>query len=265
MFTLLFSFIFSFSLVQACDFSREVKSVYSLSGSVTLALRDFKLLKNPKLKGISVFHPIAAKDFSGIYLPGGVFLSHDTIKGLSGSLLFYDESRELKRIFSRYPGINAVEIKTRSLAPLQVVEVLEKELRPHLKGCEFSQLTTQLKTQLAELKKIVPKNLSILFLLGLIQNAKLPELVIVQDGVVKWMLEEKLISTYPSELAYVNWSAKILNALPGNTIRVGLKDSGHMMETKLEKKQQVVNLTYPGTFIPGSGQVEAMIYLFKNI
>jgi hypothetical protein len=36
-------------------------------------------------------------------------------------------------------------------------------------------------------------------------------------------------------------------------------------EIKIEKNGRVINLTYPGALIPGSGQVEAMIYLFQNI
>lgn len=90
-------------------------------------------------------------------------------------------------------------------------------------------------------------------------------MLMVNDGIVKWMKDEKLIETYPSELPYVNWSPKILNQLPKETYRVGLIDSGHSMETKLEKKNKVINLTYPGALIPGRGQVDAMIYFFAGL
>lgn len=265
MITLLISLLLGISTAYSCDFAKDIKSVYSLSGPVTLILKDLDLLKNEKLKGVSVFHPMAKKDFHGTFLPGGVFLSHDTIKGLAGSVLFYDESRELTRIFSRYEGIKAVEIKTRSLTPLEVMQAMELQLKPYLIGCDLGKLTSQLKTRLAELKKMTRKDSTFLFFLGLIQNNKFPELVMVQDGVVKWMIQEKLLRTYPSELAYVNWSARIVNNLPKNTFHVGLKDSGSTMDTEIKKHDHIINLTYPGALIPGSGQVEAMIYLFKNL
>jgi hypothetical protein len=265
MFILLLSLILGISTSYSCDFAKDVKSVYSLSGPVTLILKDLALLKNTKLKAVSVFHPVDKKDFAGAFLPGGVFLSHDTIKSLDGSVLFYDESRELNRIFSRYPAIKSVEIKTRSLTPLEVMLAMEQQLKPFLVGCDLGKLTTQLTKRLEVLKKLTKKDSTILFFLGLIQNNKLPELVMVQDGVVKWMIQEKLIKSYPSELAYVNWSARIINNLPKDTFRVGLKDSGNSMELGIKKNDHTINLTYPGAFIPGSGQVEAMIYLFENL
>jgi hypothetical protein len=265
MIVLLASFLFNISISISCDFNSEVKSVYSLSGPVTLILKDLGLVNNKKLKGVSVFHPVSKKEFQGNFLPGGVFLSHETIKSLSGSVLFYDESRELSRIFSRYEGIRAVEIKTRSLTPMEVMKVMEKQLTPFLVGCDLKKLTNNLKMRLEELKKLARKDSTFLFFLGLIQNNKYPELVMVQDGIVKWMIQEKLIKTYPSELAYVNWSARILNNLPKETYKVGLRDSGSSMETELKKDNHTINLTYPGALIPGSGQVEAMIYLFKNL
>jgi len=265
MIILLLSVLFGIPTSFSCDFNQDIKSVYSLSGPVTLVLKELGLLKNPKLKGISVFHPVAKKDFAGSFLPGGVFLSPEAIKGLSGSLLFYDESRELTRIFSRYDKITAIEIKTRSFTPPEVMEAMEKYLNPYLVGCDLVKLTGQLKSSLEDLKKMLPKEIPLLFFLGLIQNNKLPELVMVQDGIVKWMIQEKLIKTYPSELAYVNWSARILNNLPQGTFHIGLKDSGNLMESKIIKNKQVINLTYPGALIPGIGQVEAMVYLFKNL
>ena len=265
MLVLLASILLNISTAISCDFRSEVKSVYSLSGPVTLILKDLGLIKNKKLKGVSIFHPVAKKDFQGRFLPGGVFLSHETIKGLAGSVLFYDESRELNRIFFRYEGIRAVEIKTRSLTPLEVMESMEKQLTPYLIGCDLRKLTNNLNMRLKELKKLARKDSTFLFFLGLIQNNKFPELIMVQDGIVKWMIQEKLIKTYPSQLPYVNWSARILNNLPRDTYKVGLRDSGSSMETELKKDNYIINLTYPGALIPGSGQVEAIIYFFKNL
>lgn len=265
MFVLLVSLLLNFATSFACDFNQEIKSVYSLSGPVTLILKDLNLLKSEKLKAVSVFHPVTKTEFKGSFLPGGVFLSHDTIKSLAGSTLFYDESRELTRIFLRYPNIKAVEIKTRSLTPMQVMQAMELQLKPYLSGCDLKKLTTHLSSRLEVLKKTIKKNSTMIFFLGGIQNKKFPELVMAQDGVVKWMIQENLLKSYPSDLAYVNWSARIMNELPKNTYYVGLKDSGSGMDKVMKKDDHFINLTYPGAFIPGSGQVEAMIYLFENL
>ena len=247
----------------ACDFAPKVKSVYSLSGVTTLLLKDLKLLGSPKLKAVSVFHPVTAKEFSGEFLPGGVFLSHDSVKKLSGSVVFYDESRELTKILARYPEIEAVEIKTRSLTPAQVIKSLEI-VNQYFSRCPLKDQEAKIQQTLSELKRRIIGKPKILFFLGSFQNGKWPELLMVQDGVVKWMIEEKLIETYPSELAYVNWSSRIMNELSGYK-KIGIKDSAKEMTLKIEKSGDGLNLTYPGSLIPGFGQVEAMIYLFKNI
>jgi len=267
MIALLVSFTIGITTSLACDFAKNVNSVYSLSGPVTLVLKDLGLLKNKKLKGVSIFHPVSKKDFNGVFLPGGVFLSRETIKGFAGSLLFFDESRELSRMLAQFEGIQAVEIKTRTLTPPEVMQKMERELAPHLVGCSFAALSTKLNSRLGELKKLAAKDATFLFFLGKIENNRLPELIMVQDGVVKWMIQQGVLKTYPSELPYVNWSAKILNSLPQNTIQVGLKDPGSVLEKEMSRSKggNVINLTYPGALIPGSGQVEAMIYLYQNL
>lgn len=264
MLALLVSLLISFS-TYACDFAPKVKSVYSLAGSVTLALRDLDLIKNPKLLGVSIFHPIDKKVFQGEILPGGIFLSHDTIKRLRGSVLFYDESREMTRILSSYPEVTSIQVKTRSLTPIQVVEQTNSQLKPFLNNCDLKIVSQKLEQKLKTLTNVIPAKGSLLFFLGTIVNNRLPELLMVNDGVMKWLIDEKLIKTYPSPLSYVNWSAKILLEMPNETIRLGVKDSGSEMTKKVEKLEHHTNLTYPGALIPGSGQVEAMIYLFENL
>ena len=157
MITLLVSLLFNISNSNSCDFNKEIKSVYSLSGSVTLALRDLGLLKNKKLLGISSFHPVPQKDFNGKFLPGGIFLSHETIQSFSQGVLFYDESRELNRIFNRYKSIKAIEIKTRSLTPLEAALSVEKQLKPFLIGCDLEGLTSKLKLKMDTHNKYVDK------------------------------------------------------------------------------------------------------------
>ena len=263
MFVLLASLLLSAS-VLSCEFSSEVKSVYSLSGSMSLAFRDLGLLQSQKLKGVSVFHPIDRKVFKGAFLPGGVFLSHQTLSGLSGSFLFYDESRELTRILERYKEIKKIEVKTRNLTPLAVMKETESVLRSLVSGCDLTSLTTNLQKKLTRLKEILPKNKVLLYFLGHVSESRTPDLLMVNDGIVKWLVQEKLVRTYASELSYVNWSSKVMQDLPKDSLRLGVKDSGSELISRVEKKPQHINLTFPGALIPGTGQVDAMIYLFNN-
>ncbi len=265
MIVLLFSLFITINSGFTCDFSPEVKSVYSLSGAVTLAFKDLKLLQNKKLLGISIFHPVSNQEFKGKFLPGGVFLSHETVKSFSGSVLFYDESRELTKILSKYKDIKSIEIKNRTMKPLESAKALNQQLLPYLSGCDLKKLKSSLELKLAELKKIIHQKKYFFFFMGEIRGERLPELLMVNDGIVKWMKDEKLIQTYPSQLPYVSWSPKLLNELPSDSYRVGVKDSGSTMEMRLEKKKNIINLTFPGALIPGRGQVDAMIYFFSGL
>jgi hypothetical protein len=264
MLALLVSLFFSISSF-ACDFNPTVKNVYSLAGSVTLALRDLDLINNPRLRGVSIFHPVDKKIFKGEILPGGIFLSHDTIKNLKDSILFYDESLEMTRILSRYPSVKAVQVKTRSQTPMEVIKSTGELLAPFLQGCELSRLSKKLQSKLDILKSKHHHHKTMLFFLGTAVGNRLPEMLMVNDGVVKWMVNEKLIKTYPSPLAYVNWSSKIMQEIPKDSLKVAIKDSGSEMVSKIVKSGETINLTFPGALIPGSGQVEAMIYLFENL
>lgn len=263
MITLLFSLFFLSG--YSCDFSPEIKFVYSLSGPVSLAFKALDLHQAPKLKGVSVFHPFDRSTFKGTLLPGGVFLSPQSLQALSGGLVFYDESRELTKILSKTKEIKSVEIRTRHMSPSEVMTYIQKKIAPFLSHCDVKKLSTRLDLKLTSLKTKIKKRPTIIFFLGAIHGQKLPQMVMVQDGVVKWMNEEGLIKTYPSPLAYVNWSSKILRELPKDTLKVGIIDSGHSMEQKIEKLEDGVNLTFPGSLIPGEGQVDAMIYLFNNL
>jgi hypothetical protein len=148
---------------------------------------------------------------------------------------------------------------------VQAVEHTSVLLKPFLQNCDVKVVSQKLEQKLNSLKKMIPAKSTLVFFLGGIIHNRLPELLMVNDGVVKWMIDQKLIKSYPSPLSYVNWSARILLEMPNETIRVGLKDSGSEMTQKVEKHPTHTNLTFPGALIPGSGQVEAMIYLFENL
>jgi hypothetical protein len=257
---------FSLKANAACDFKPHVTKVFSLSGPMTIALKHMGLLKHPKLYGISVFNPIAKDEFKGRRFPGGVFISQSTFSEFSGGIVFYDESRELSRILDPMSSLQARQIKTRGLTPGDVTSYLVKEIEPFVEHCEkeLSDLVELTKKEEAKLLARFPKPLFVLYFLGEYHQGRPPEMLMVNDGIVKWLVENGQIKTYPSPLAYVNWSAKIMKTLPDSLIRIVVKDSAEGM-TKLKKKEgDHINFTYPGALVPGISQLEAWNYLMDD-
>lgn len=256
-------FLFYSSLAYSeCKFKPHVTKVYSLSGVTSVALNEIGLLKNPAVKGISVFNPISKNDFIGTRYPGGIFLSPTVFKEFGGGVVFYDESLELSRVLDPMSSIQGVQIKTRGLTPTAVSEYVVKELKFFLDGCEkeVGRFLLKTKTTATSLQKNTPKTRTAVYYLGDKLNGKHPEMIMVQDGVVKWLIEQKLIRSYPSPLAYVNWSAKIMRSLPKETLHIHLVDSGAQMIKNVQGKYGNWTLTYPGALVPGLTQLEAWNY-----
>ncbi len=233
---------------------------------MTVALKHLGLLKSTKLKGISVFNPITNDEFKGRRFPGGVFISQSVFSEFSGGVVFYDESRELSRIMDPMSSIQSLQIKTRGLIPRDVTFYLVKELAPFVENCEkelaaFVELTKQ-----EELKLIsrFTKPLFVVYFLGEYRQGKPPEMLIVNDGIVKWLIENGKIKTYPSPLAYVNWSAKVMKTLPDSTIRIVVKDSAEGMNKLKKKEKDHIKFIYPGALVPGISQLEAWNYLMDD-
>jgi hypothetical protein len=263
---ILSSFLFSYSLYAQCDFAPSVSKVYSFAGPVTVALRDMGLLQNSKVKGISVFNPVDEKDFFGKVYPGGVFLAKGTVSELAGGVIFYDESRELRKVFSGLKNTQSIEVKTRGLIPSEVTEKIIKTISPYLKSCEKELSAWKKKTIDLEEKilKAIPEKLNVLFYMGEFHGARPPQTLIVNDGVVKWLIEKKKIQTYPSPLSYVNWSAKVMNELPKDIMKVGVKDSGNKMIKSVKRVNGAMNLIYPGSLVPGVSQLEAVEFWLER-
>ena len=115
-----------------------------------------------------------------------------------------------------------------------------------------------------EILKRLPIGLSVVFYLGNFIGGRAPEMVMVNDGVVKWLIEEKKITTYPTELAYVNWSARILKSFPATTMHVAVKDSGRNGEQQIKRSSAGMTLVYPGSLVPGLSQLEAFLSWAKT-
>lgn len=263
---ILLSFFLLRDKAQAtCEFRPATMKVYSFSGPVTVIFKEMGLLS--KVKGVSLFHPVSPTEYKGEFFPGGVFLSREVLRKLEGGLLFYDESRELSKIVSPLSSLQSVELKTRGLVPSEVVNLVLEKIAPYLQGCakemkEVHEKVLRLeKDLLAHWKMSVP----VIFFLGNFKSGKAPELVMVNDGVVKWLIQHKKIKTYPTDLAYINWSAKIMNEMPKDSIKVGLLDSGSRMEKSIIKDGTQYTLVYPGALVPGLTQLEAWNYLCQNM
>lgn len=142
-----------------------------------------------------------------------------------------------------------------------------QKLEPLVKGCEekiteFRKTTTIL---MGNIKSRLSVPRSVVFFLGEFKGDRAPEMAMVNDGVVKWLKEEKIITTYPTDLAYVNWSPKVLNQMPKTTLKVALKDSSNTLEKELKKHSGTeVTLVYPGALIPGIDQLRAILFWLEN-
>lgn len=255
----IFLFILCFDSFAVCDFKNDITKVVSLSGSTTIILKEMGLLNHAKVQGVSIFNPVTTSEFKGKIYPGGVFLSHQALSDLKGSLVFYDESRELNKIFRSRADINSKEIKTRNLVPMDAIDSTLASMKEFILGCDSEIAALKNKANLLQnniLKKL-PAQLTVIFYLGDFLGGRPPEMVMVNDGVVKWLISEKRITTYPSELAYVNWSSKIINSFSPSTLHLAVKDSGRDGEKKIKRSPVGMTLVYPGSLVPGLSQLEA--------
>lgn len=251
----------------ACDFKPKVSKVVSLSGVTTVLFKELNLLSHPKLAGISIFNPISAQEYKGKVYSGGLFFSRSSFQELRGSVVFFDESRELRRSFSEFSSIESKEIKTRKLTPFEAFQTSLEEVRPYLKDCDkpVADLSVRFHNLEKKLLKLIPEKFMAVFYLGEFRGGRPPEMVLSNDGVVKWLRDQKKLITYPSPLPYVNWSAKVMQGLPAKILHVGLKDSGREKNMELKRSSEKMTLIYPGSLVPGITQLEAFIYLFESL
>lgn len=252
-------FITSSFATASCGFTPGHKSIYSLSGPLTVIFEELGLLSSPVVKGISVFYP-APDSFKGEVIPGGVFLSPAKLSSMKNSIVFYDGSQELKKLF-RSQNIEAIEFISRNQTPREVTTSAISLLSKHLSGCDTGKILSKLDGLEKDIQAKM-KNMKVIFFLGRITNQKLPELVIANDGLVLWLRKTKLITTYPSELAYVNWSGAIMNNLKTGTALVGISEAE---APSLQGSSGRYNLVYPGGLIPGIRQLEAWIYYLNHV
>ncbi len=237
------------------------KNIISLSGPVSTYLDQLGIIN--QVEGISYYHPI--EKFKGTKFPGGVYLSTATLKSFEGKVVFFDKSRELKKVLNRFPKVKAIEIDSRRKTPREVIELTESLLATYLKGCskqkeKFIERVNHLEE---DIKKNISKIKKSIFFLGKM-STKYPETVLSNDGFVYWLKKEKLLESYPSDLEYLNFSMKIVSALRGEFYFFGLQDSYDDGEKTIEKvTDKKFNVKYPGALTPGYTQLEFLKYLLN--
>lgn len=247
-----FSLIFwGASCFSACRLEQEM---VSLSGPMTMLLEEMDLIKDPKLLAISKFHPV--KNAHGkTRLAGGLFLSPKIFHQYSKSLIVFDKSREFKYLLKKSQHNLSLEIDSRDQDPFEVMNYLLLKLREMTKGCrqnikKMQKLSQQIKEQIV--KQAIP--LKAVFFLGSIQT-RLPEIVMNNDGFVMFLRRKQLVESYPSPLAYVNWSQKELGRL-NNYLFVGLGTAGTDKLEIQKKGERRYNLLFRGLLIPGIRQIK---------
>lgn len=259
--------LFSLRSYSSCDFHKDVKKVISLSGPMTVALQKSNLLFHKKVAGISVFSPVDGKNYHGKVYPGGLFLAHTTLNEFSDAIVFYDQGAQIRRVLTSRQDIKGIEIKTRDLLPLEVVKLTIDELKKITQGCEneFSTFYSKALDVQKKLLEKIPLEMKAVFYLGPERSHRLPELVIANDGVPKLLIKERKLKTYPSELAYVNWSAKLLSELPKDTLHVIIEDPAMKNEKKIKRSSLRMTLIYPGSLVPGISQLEAFLFFANSL
>ena len=232
-----------------------------LSGPVTYLLEELDLINDSKLLAVtSMVH--LNKDFKGKRIMGGVFLAPQKLQPLKAEAIFFDQSKELEKRLASYQEFKSIEIKTRNLDPFETTSKLLEKISPYLNNCQ--KRVVKLRKKLEKIKQTLVKSqkkFRMIFYLGKIGNKK-PDMIIVNDGFVKFMKEQLKLESYPSDLAYVSWSSKVMNQLKGFW-HIGLHDSqaAELIISKIDKHN--INSSFRGVFTPGITQVYYLEALLK--
>lgn len=253
----------------ACKLSGKHRYI-SLSGPVTFTLGELHLLQDKNLEGISIFNPIdktEKKRFQGTVYGGGMFLAQKKLPAFEGRVVFYDSGREQKKQFRNVKNIHAIEVKTRGMDTLESGRIVLKTLSPYLINCDerietLNKKLSKLKAKLKAKRKAHLGNdfkhsklRNILFYLGKISHNKRPNLLIVNDGPIKTLLQYQVIKSYPSDLNYVNWSQKLINKLD-RPIHIGLSEGVTTKPVMKKVAPRNYNVSYRGILTPGLSQLQ---------
>ncbi len=259
-------FLFSTLTWANCDFQSKLKGIYSLSGPVTTGLSEIGLHRSSKLKGISSFYTGIDKNFQGDRIPGGSLLSPVTVRSLEPGIVFFDESQEMEKILRSFgKGLVLKKISTRNLTPVEVTQVVSKVLDSVTSDCgpKLREFQKSVESLQGEILLKIPEKFDVVFFLGSFEGASSPNLVMAQDGFVKWLKKDKRVKTYPTELAYVPWSAKILKGEMKGAYQIGLVDGPDPKCIKHDPKKYTCH--FPRALTPGIDQLRALRFILDQI
>lgn len=242
---------------KACELN---KKIVSLSGPLTTLLEELTLLKSKNLLAVSSLTPLSSNSIVQT-VSGGMFISNKVLDKYSMATFFYDKSFELTKTIKRSSITAFNELETIGMSPFEVVNYLIKEISPYLNGCEskISKLNKELKVRKKRIKsKLVGKKL--IFFLGEIDSRKkLPELVIANDGFSKFLISNSIIESYPSSLAYLSWSKKIINRLQSQKYTfIGISQTTGAEDKVVYIDQKYLNIYMTGGLIPGLKQIKLL-------
>lgn len=244
----------------ACKLNDQYE-YYSLSSPITMLFEELELLN--QVEAISTFHPVKNNKIKK--LAGGIFLTKNAFKTSSKikkkRIVFFDQSIEMRRNLSKVKEITLLEVFTRSIGAFEAYEVSKEIASSFLINCEEKLKKVDLKVK--SIKQKVSKlkvNKTVLFYLGMFKkNKKDPDLLIVNDGFVKDFKGK--INSYPSELDYVTWSAKIMKGLPKDTLKISVTDSKQDKISLSVLDNGKYSILFRGALSPGLRQV----YLIEEI
>jgi hypothetical protein len=249
---------------QACSF-RDKKTIFSLSGPVTYLLKELNLLKD--VQGISLFHGLEKKDFSGDFIGGGIFVSPKYLKKFKSVLVFYDESSELKKNLLNQ-GVETIEVKTRNMDPFEALNISLNALEPKIIGCDKE--IVKIKKESEEIqnffKKQRPLKQTYVFYLGEITaNGRKPNLIMV-DNFVLYFKKLNLIKTYPTMLNYAPWAQKVMTELKkSSVIEVGTENTKELELILSPIASRQYNLSHKALLIPGLSQVKILKSIWEKL
>jgi hypothetical protein len=228
-----------------------------------MLLEELELLDG--IEAISTFHPVNNKRITK--LGGGVFLTKKAFKSsLKNKIIFFDQSMEIRRNLSKLTEGSIVEVFTRKLGAFEAYKVSVEILSSFLLGCEGRIIAINNKVNGIRERLLKTKfKRRVLFYLGEFkENKKDPDLLIVNDGFVKDLVEFGRLKTYPSSLEYVSWSQKILKTLKGSlhlSVTDGFED--HIEITSLSNEK--IALKFRGALAPGIRQVYLIDSLISKL
>lgn len=259
-------FLISSASWASCDFRPGVKAIYSLSGPLTTAIKFLGLHQSNKLKGISSFYQNDGIIFHGDKIPGGSLLSPVTVRNFKAGIVFFDESQETEKILRAFgENLQIKKISTRNLKPFEVAELMRTELESVTKDChsKLASFEAAVRALQKEILLKVPEKFRAVFFLGGFSGISTPDLVMANDGFVKWLREEKKILTYPTDLAYVPWSAKVMSEEMQEALQVGLVDSNKAELIKHGDRKYTCK--FPRALTPGIDQLQALSFFLNRL